>query len=167
VGGEHYNVSSEAKSDTRKALIMARRITAPWFRAQALAWVARFADGDPSGIAREAAKAAGECDDAYKRSAVRAWEIAALAERECKTEARESLMEAVAVGREVTPMSSRSEALYLLLQAASKIGRKEAKGVYEVLVASCPVEAHWRCKRAVRDGGKIVSGELRAREFFW
>jgi hypothetical protein len=31
----------------------------------------------------------------------------------------------------------------------------------------CPVEAHWRCKRAVRDGGKIIAGELKPRIFFW
>jgi hypothetical protein len=164
---ERDPVNSLAKSDSRKALAKARGIDEAWFRAQALAWVARFADEDPRGIAREAAKAAGECDDAYKRSAVRAWEIAALAEREFKAEARESLGEAVALGEEVTPISSRSEALYLLLQAACRIGAKEAKGVYEVLVAACPVEAHWRCKRAVRDGGKIIAGELKPRVFFW
>ena len=100
---ERDRVNSLAKSDSRKALGKARGIGEAWFRAQALAWVARFADEDPRGIAREAAKAAGECDDAYKRSAVRAWEIAALAEREFKAEARESLDEAVALGKEVTP----------------------------------------------------------------
>jgi hypothetical protein len=68
---ERDQVNSLAKSDSRKALGKARGIDEAWFRAQALAWVARFADEDPRGIAREAVKAAGECDDAYKRSAVR------------------------------------------------------------------------------------------------
>jgi hypothetical protein len=129
--------------------------------------VARFTDGDPVAVASEAAKAAEECEDDYKKSAVRAWEIAALAERGCATEARKSLSEALALSKCVEPISSRSEALFLLLQAAFRIGRNEAKRVYEALRASCPVEEHWRCKRAVRDGGKIISGELEPRTFFW
>ena len=68
-----------------------------------------------------------ECQDDYKRSAVRAWEIAALAERDCPTEARESLSEALALGKCIEPISSRSEALALLLQAAFRISRVEAK----------------------------------------
>ena len=129
--------------------------------------MARFTDGDSVAIACEAAKAARECEDDYKKSAVRAWEIAALAERDCKREARESLNDALALGRCVEPMSSRSEALLLLLQAAFRIGRDEAERVYEILRVSCPVDEHWRCKRAVRHGGKMLSGELEPRPFFW
>ena len=156
-----------AKSNPKKALAQARNLNEPWFRAQALSWVARFTDGDPVAIASEAAKAAQECEDDYKKSAVRAWEIAALAERDCTREARKSLSDALTLGKCVEPMSSRSEALLLLLQAAFKIGRNEAKRVYEMLRASCPVDEHWRCKRAVRAGGKMISGELEPRPFFW
>ena len=161
------HASTLAKSNPKKALDLARDISEPWFRAQALSWVARFIDGDPVAVASEAAKAARECEDDYKKSAVRAWEIAALAERDCTAEARKSLSEALALAKCVEPMSSRSEALVLLLQAAFRIGRDEAKRVYETLRSSCPVEEHWRCKRAVRDGGKMISGELEPRQFFW
>ncbi len=156
-----------AKSNPKHALDQARKVTEPWFRAQALSWVARFTDGDPVAVALEAAKAAQECEDDYKRSAVRAWEIAALAERDCTTKARESLVEALALGCSVEPKSSRSEGLLLLLQAAFRIGRDEAGRVYEMLKASCPVDEHWRCSRAVRDGAKMISGELEPRSFFW
>ena len=156
-----------AKSNPKNALAQARKVNDPWFRAQALSWVARFTDGDPVAVASEAAKAARECEDDYKKSAVRSWEIAALAERDCTTEARKSLSDALALGKGVEPMSSRSGALFLLLQAAFRIGQDEAKGVYEILRASCPVEKHWRCKRAVRDGGKMIAGELEPRPFFW
>jgi len=155
-----------AKSNPKKALAQARVVGEPWFRAQALSWVARFTDGDPVAVASEAAKAARECDDDYKKSAVRAWEIAALAEREYITEARKSLSEALALGKCAEPTSSRSEALLLLLQAAFRIGRDDAAKVYEVLKASCPIAEHWRGKRAVRDGGKMLSGELEPRPFF-
>ena len=67
----------------------------------------------------------------------------------------------------VNPISSRSEALFLLLQAAFRIGPAEADKVYEILRTSCPGDEHWRCKRAVRDGGKMISGELEPRAFFW
>jgi hypothetical protein len=53
--------------------------------------VARFTDGDPVAIASEAARAAQECGDDYGKSAVRAWEVAALAERGSAAEARRSL----------------------------------------------------------------------------
>lgn len=159
--------STLARSNPKKALAQAQNVKEPWFRAQALSWVARFTDGDPAAIAAEAAAAARECEDDYKKSAVRAWEIAALAERGCMKQARKSLGEALLLGRQVQPLSSRSEALFLLLQAAFKIGSDDARRVYEILSASCSVEKHWRCKRAVRDGRKMISGELQPRPFFW
>ena len=161
------HASTLAKSNPKKALAQARKVNEPWFRAQGLSWVARFTDGDPVAVALEAAKAARECEDDYKKSAVRAWEIAALAERDCTRDAQKSLSDALALGKCVEPVSSRSEALLLLLQAAFRIGRGEAERVYEVLKASCPVDEHWRCKRAVRDGGRILSGELEPRALFW
>jgi hypothetical protein len=160
-------VATLAKSDPKKALVQACKVNEPWFRAQALSWVTRFTDGDSVAVASEAAKAAQECDDDYQRSAVRAWEVAALAERGCPREARKSLLEALALAKGVEPMSSRSEALLLLLQAAFRIGQDEAQSVYEVLKVSCPVGEHWRCKRAVRDGKRMLSGELEPRAFFW
>jgi hypothetical protein len=156
-----------AKTNPKQALDKACAIPDPWFRAQALSWVARFTDGDPGPIARQAAKAASECDDDYKRSAVRAWEIAALAERDFKPEARKCLYAAVQVARTVQPPSSRSEALFILYQSALAIGNAEADKVRDVLVSCCSGEAHWRCARAVRDAGKIRNGELPRRSFFW
>lgn len=156
-----------AKTDPGKALIQARKIQEPWFRAQALAWVTRYNDADPVAIASEVTKAARECENDYQKSAVRAWEIAALAERDFKAEARKSLSEALALAKSVEPISSRSEALLLLLQAAMRIGRNEAMSAFEILKQSCPSDSHWRCKRAVRGGEKMISGEVEARSFFW
>jgi hypothetical protein len=129
--------------------------------------VARFTDDNPVAVASEAVEAARECEDDYKKSAVRAWEIAALAERDCTTEARKSLSEALALGKRVEPISSRSEALALLFQASFRIGREEARRAYEIMRAACPVKEHWRCKRAVCDAEKMISGEFEPRPFFW
>ena len=156
-----------AKTDPKKALEKARSVGEPWFRAQALSWVARFTDGDPGAIAAQAAKAALECDDDYKRSAVRSWEIAALAERDCKSKAKRSLEEAIRLARSVHPPSSRSEAIFSLLQAAFAIGEGEVRTVYSTLVESCPASEHWRCKRAIRDATKMINGQLKPRAFFW
>ncbi|WP_169444583.1 hypothetical protein [Massilia niastensis] len=158
---------SLAKSRPEEALELARQVNDPWFRAQALSWVARFTDGDVLAIASEAAKAAAECDDNYKQSAARAWEIAALAERDHIFEARKCLCDILPAVKHVEPASSRSEALLLLLQAGAKIANEDAEKVYEVMKTSCQPEQHWRCSRALRDGAKMISGELQPRPFFW
>lgn len=93
-----------ATTNPGKALDKARKIAEPWYRAQALAWVARFAENNAVAIAREAARAAMECDDDYKQSAVRAWEIAALAERGFTVEARKSLSEATTLAKKSSPI---------------------------------------------------------------
>jgi len=163
---QRNHASTLAKSNPQKALAQARAISDGWYRAQALSWVARFTDDDPVSIASEAAKAATECKDDYKKSAVRAWEIAALAERGCISEAKNRLNETLSLAKNVEPISSRSEALLLLLQAAFRIDNNAAQKVYGILKASCPIEEHWRCKRALRDGEKMISGELQPRSFF-
>ncbi|MFK7850592.1 MAG: hypothetical protein AB8D78_06400 [Akkermansiaceae bacterium] len=158
---------SLAKTPPAKAHKKALQVSEPWFRAQALSAVAYHAEGDPLPFAAQASKAAAECNDDYKRSAVRAWEISALAERDFMSDARRALDQAVKLARTVQPFSSRSEALYLLLQAAFAIGNKEASVVNDAIKASCPSDEHWRCKRALRDGDKLISGELVPRKFHW
>ncbi len=160
-------VCNLAKVSPREALIQAREIADPWFRAQALSWVARYADSDPIPFAVEAGKAAADCDDDYKRSAVRAWEISALAERGLASEARKALTEALTLAQAVTPQSSRSEALFLLMQAAFKLGENDAKSAYQVLTASCDAHDHWRCKRAICYGERLFTGQYPPRQFFW
>jgi len=156
-----------AKSHPKEALKRARGVSDPWFRSQALSWVARFTDGEVVAIAAEAAKAAAEGNDRYRQTAVRAWEIAALAERNHVVEARKRLSEILSTVKNVEPVASRCGALLLLLQASAKIAHEDAEQVYEVMKASCRPEAHWRCKRAFKNGAKILSGELQPRPFFW
>ncbi len=159
--------SALAKSNPKQALAKAKSVSEPWFRAQALSWVSRFTDADPLPIAKMAAKAASECDDEYKRSAVRAWEIAALAERNLEANARKALKAAVRVAESVHPMSSRSEALLLLFQAAYSISREDAAFVLGRLDASCREAEHWRCRRSRRDAHKMMEDGVAPRPFFW
>ncbi|MEO7678422.1 MAG: hypothetical protein ABIV39_16815 [Verrucomicrobiota bacterium] len=155
-----------AKRDPQKALQKALAIPDPWFKAQALSCVARFTDEDPIKVATQAASAASDCSDDFKKTAVRAWEIAALAERKLITEARKALHTALIQSRSVIPFSSRAEALMLLLQASFRISHEDARGVAEELKNSCGNDSHWRCKRAVRDAVQLIDGKIEPRSFF-
>lgn len=156
-----------AKIDARMALAKASSMVDPWFRAQSLSWVARFTDADPAPIAAKAAIAAAACDDNYKKSAVRAWEIAALAERNNFVNAKKALREAVELARQVQPSASRSQALLLLMQAAFMIDRDAAANVSVQLTQCCRIGDHWRCKRAASQASQMLEGTLEPRKFFW
>jgi hypothetical protein len=160
-------VAQLVKSSPQKALAEARKISDPWFKSQALSWVVRYTDGDPVPIANQAAEAAAQCEDEYKRTAVRAWEIAALAERNKTTEARSALKTTLRRVADITPVSSRAEAIILLLHAAAKIGDDDARDVAEVLRVECGGDSHWRCKRAIKVCDGVVEKEGEPRPFFW
>lgn len=157
-----------AKQNPKKALEKARKISDPWYKAQALSWVARYTENDNAiKIAREAAKAGNLCDDDYKRTAVRAWEITALAERGLVNEARKILISAINQQKSVTPLSSRSEALILLLHASFRIGKSDAELVVAELKSAIGNDSHWRCKRAIKDADKLLNEEMEPRPFYW
>lgn len=158
-------VAQLAKTNPDKGIEIAKKISDPWFQAQAWSHLARHAD-KPLPFARKAAKAASQTKDDYQRSAVRAWEIAALAERKLYVQARRSLTEAVELAVSVTPIGSLAESLFLLFQAAFKISIDDAAAVAEVLNRSCDSN-HWRAKRALKESVTMLSGEMPPREFFW
>ncbi len=157
-------VAHLAKTNVAKAIEIAEKIQDPWFQAQAWS-LTRYAD-KPLTYSRKAAKSAAQGKDEYQRSAVRAWEIAALAERKCDLQARRSLNEAVELAVSIPQISSRAESLMLLFQAAFKLSNEDADSVAEVLQSSCPL-THWRAKRARKDAAKMLTGEWPPREFFW
>lgn len=159
-------VSRLAKTDHERAVALAEKIEDPWFCAQAFSHLARYAEPSPLPFARKAAKCAGECKDDYQRSAVRAWEIVALAERGYVAQARRSLEQALELAKSVEPVSSRAEALFLLLNAAFSISKGDAAIVGEVLEQSCVTE-HWRERRARRDAKRMLDGRTPPRPFFW
>jgi len=108
-------------------------------------------------IANEAARAATLCDDSYKQVAVRAWEIAALAERDKKVEARNALNSALTQSKLISPNSSRAEALTLLLHSSTRIGPKETRLVSDEILAASGGDFHWRCVRAIVDAASILA----------
>lgn len=158
-------VSALAKTDVKKAVEIAKKIDDPWFAAQAWSHLARWSD-TPLVFAELAAKAASSTKDDYQRSAVRAWEIAALGERGYSTEARKALVEAVELARSIENSGSRAEALRLLFQSAFKLSPDDANVIAEVIRVSCS-SGHWREVRSRKLIAQMCSGEMQPREFFW
>jgi hypothetical protein len=140
-----------AERDPPAALKLAREIHAPWFRAQALAYVARYEVEDRSlSTAMEALGAAAEADDMYKALAVTAWPIRAMLERGHHETARCELNRLLELTPRIEPESSRSEALFYLYQATFPMGDDVRECIARALVALANKEdAHWRTKRNV------------------
>jgi len=162
------NVSKLAKTNIKDAYGLTEKIVQPWFKAQALSHITRYSNsGDVVKLAKEARAVAYECDDDYKKASVRAWEIVALAECGFKKEAKKSLDEAVNLASGIEPLSSRAESLFILFQASCYINMKVAKKLYERMESLCPIEGHWRAKRAMKNADDILDDKTIVREFFW
>jgi hypothetical protein len=141
-----------AKSDTPAALQAARKVSDPWYRAQALAWVARFApDRDVERIAAESLEACRECEDLYQRLAPPPWPLRALAERGAFRTARSVLNPLLKEELNVQPSSSRSEALFLLFQACLDLDSDSREVLIQKLAAAHHASGHWRSRRNLID----------------
>jgi len=157
-----------AKTNIRDAYLIIKKIKQPWFKTQALAAILRYSDNiNVLKMAKEARNTAYECDDDYKKSCVRAWEIVALAECGFKNESIKSLNEAVDLASRVQPLSSRCESLFQLFSASCHIDMKVSEKLYERMQSFCPIEEHWRAKRAMKNANEILEGKTVAREYFW
>ena len=161
-------VSKLAQTNIKDAYILTKKIKQPWFKAQALSYVVRYSNNaDVLKVSNEARKTAYECDDNYKKSAVRAWEIVALAECGFKKESTKALNESVELASKIEPLSSRCESLFQLFQASCHLDMKVAEKLYERMQTLCPIEEHWRAKRAIKSANEILEGKTIAREYFW
>ena len=150
---ERDGATALAKSDTAGALEAARSVSDPWFRAQALAWVARFSpDADVERIVGESLEACSECDEPYSRIAAAAWPLRALVERGGFDAARRMLRPLLEQESRVEPPSSRSEALFLLFQAGFALNGDIRSTLIQRLAAVHEVARHWRSRRNLVDG---------------
>lgn len=154
-----------AKTNTEKASEIALKITDPWFEAQAWSHIARYAD-KPLLFSKRASKAASRTKDDYQRSAVRAWEITALAERGFLIQARKALRESLDTAESIKQPGSKAEALLVLFQAACRISKEDADAV-ATQIESRSSSTHWRIARARKHIVSMLSGETSPRDFFW
>ncbi len=112
-------VASIAKTDTDRALELAQAIDDPWFAAQALAHVARYAP--PTRIvalARHSLRTAHRSSDPFAMCAASAWPIRALVETDHRPEASAELRALLPHVSAIAYPGSRAEALSLLFHAA-------------------------------------------------
>ena len=145
-----------AITDFEKALLLARNVSQPWFRCQALAQVARFApDARVAKTAEEAVAAALMATDVYQQVAVTAWPLRALLERNYNEKARESLPPILKLSAQIQNPVSRSDALFLLWQAFFAFDGN--KSVLGTLVKSC--DGHWKADYILRQVVLILAAE--------
>lgn len=141
-----------AKMDFPTALQRARAVSEAWFRAQALAWVARFApEADVEQVANEALTAASGGKDTYQQVAASAWAVRALVERGRSGNAAAATAKLVSLSDEISNPVSRHHALSLLLQAAWPLDRKVRRAVLDKLVAACQAASSWQSGCTWRD----------------
>jgi hypothetical protein len=140
-----------AASDSDGALSVARRIPDAWFRAQALACVARYA-AEPlvEGLANEALQSSRQAGDAYRVVGSAAWPIRALLERDRQKTARQALTDVLAVTGEIAPLASRAEALKLLWEAAFPGGAGLRGQILANIREHITPDGHWRAARLYR-----------------
>jgi len=147
-----------AEVDPTAALKVAREVPEPWFRAQAVAAVARWIDdARVLPVANESFAAAEACDDDYKRAAVSAWPIRALLERGHVEPAQRALGHARSHALAATPAGSRAEALLSLLQGAWGLGAPARRQLVEDLLALRGQAGHWRASRALVRGLEMLT----------
>lgn len=147
-----------ASERPQEALNVARSITAPWFRCQALAQVARYwPDETYVRILKEAVDAADQQDQIYNQVAVSAWPIRAYLERENSASAKPLLSKGISAVRSITNMGSRSEALFSIFQAAKPFDVDLWQPVFFALVEASEPALAWRQLRNLKNAVAMVA----------
>jgi hypothetical protein len=140
-----------AGSNPERALEVARKINDPWFRCQALSQVARYwPHDDYQRLLKEAVEAADSQDDAYKQVTVSAWPIRAYLERGSLSPAQRLLERYTSAATGIENMGGRSEALFMLFQAAKPFAAELWKPVFWALAAAGEPALAWRQRRNLR-----------------
>lgn len=140
-----------ARTQPDEALQIASAIADAWYRAQALAWVARFAPSEIVETAFDRAiRSAADGKDSYCRAAVLAWVIRAAIERGEDWRAHAMLDVARSELPRIFLHCSRAEAASLLFQAAFAGPRRLWGPLLTEIPALCPPESHWRAGRLHR-----------------
>ncbi|MCA8941353.1 MAG: hypothetical protein KDB80_02230 [Planctomycetes bacterium] len=141
-----------ASQDTGNAEAVAKRIEDPWYRAQALAWVLRYAPRrEIERLAQRAMDAAAACDDPYQQAGSAAWTIRALLERGQRDLALTMLEIALTAVPRITQSSSRSDALFLLYQAGFDASDEVRRSLLFAIAEMRDRDPHWRVVRNFED----------------
>ena len=157
---ERAKAMKAASTDFTKALLLAEKVSDAWYRCQSLAAVARFApDGDVARVAVKALSAAMLGKDGYKRVAVAAWPIRALAERGKTPQAQRMIARLLEEAGRIEHPVSKIDALVLLWQATWPLPVATKQSVLDALLLACQVANSWKAGRIMRDVALVVASE--------
>ncbi|HTE20273.1 MAG TPA: hypothetical protein VK689_18055, partial [Armatimonadota bacterium] len=155
---ERNRAMEAARRDYPTALKWARGVSDAWFRAQALAGVARYApESDVVRIAEEALRAVADAKDAYRRVGSSAWAIRALVERGKHERAAKAALGLSEFAGNIDHPVSRLNALLVLWQAAFPLGGAVRRQILRRLIAACEAASSWQAGRALRDAALMVA----------
>ena len=149
-----------ALTDPTRALATARAIEDPWFACQALAWVARYApDQQFIKIIKESLLACSTEIDPYRVVAPAAWPIRAIVERNHTGLLPSVIPDLLGRANDIENLGSRSEAIFMLLQAVFPAGRGSWFPVLQALREASTPLINWRQRRNLCDAVLIVWNE--------
>ncbi len=159
------SVARLAKTDFAAALKRAQSISEVRAKIQSLGWVARYAPAQRvRSVVDSAVKVARlPTEDAYASVMALAWPLRALHETGNASAIPKVLSEAIQLSPNVSPTSSRTEALVLLIHAVLPAGIEIANPVIDALLAHCAGDDHWRIVRAFGDTALVVNSFDKAR----
>lgn len=103
--------------------------------------------------------ACAKIEQVYKRLGAAAWPIRALIERGFLEPARRELSRVLAQSEAVTPANSRSEAVFLLFQAAFALGPQVREELLRQLAAMFAADPFWRQLRNLADALAMLRTE--------
>ncbi|MBC7529768.1 MAG: hypothetical protein H7308_19745 [Chthonomonadaceae bacterium] len=157
---ERNRAMATAKTDFALALRLAENISDAWYRCKSLAAVARFApESEVVRIADKALSSAKLAGDAYRRVAVSAWVVCALAERGKVDQAQKVVRSLMEESKQIEHPISKGDALLLVWQAAGRLSQSVKQPLLDALLASCLVANGWKSGRTMREVALIVATE--------
>ena len=153
-------IDAAARGAHSEALHLAQNVSEAWYRCQSLAAVARFApEAEVVFIVDKALDAAREAGDAYKRVAVSAWPVCALAERGKNEAAQKLLASLINEAAQIMPPVSRVCALAEVWQASGSLPPALKQPVLDALVAACRADNSWKAGRILSYSLLILASE--------
>ena len=146
-----------AKADTPAALALARAIDDPWFRSQAMAWIARFAsETELPAILNEARESSWAATDKYKVVGSSAWRLRAMIERDKPDGAAAEMPELLSCAAEIDHPVSRLEALFLLFESIFEVERAR-RGTLDALIAASLAAMSWKSGFWLREAALMLA----------
>lgn len=155
------HVITKAKSDPSAAYKLAKAIDDPWYRGQALAWVAWSSPDDCfDAVVKEAVGACVAAADPYQTVGAAAWPIRAMVERGRHTQAQRAVCEILLLASQIENPVNRADALFLLFQAVFPVDELRWD-VLARLISACREMESWKGPRLMRDVVSMLAGKNR------